>query len=468
MPLRALKITFLLTLSLALASACTTTKAKRKDPKRKAAPVEVPPSAEEACAKGLLRECETAVTGFIRDGSLEEGRVLAKRLMSVRRSEGLALLNAVDDAEKQREAARRSSRVACEQGSVRACRVLANTLIAEKRIDEGLPMLRRACKLDDGKACYDVVAHLKSDKEQAKLLARSCDLRFARGCHDLGESIDATGRVPEAAKAFASGCSLGHPESCAVVARNAYADGDVAGGRRDATKACAGGVRFGCFIQAMAASQLGHLDEARKLLGSLCAVDAFSCRELALLELTQGRKGEASKHFATACQRNDLPACAQVARGELAAGRRDQALELFRKLCDAADPQACLSAGLALEQNADRLAQEDGAGSKQVGPLLSEAAARLHKACELRVGVGCLKMGFLKEKGKDVQGAQQYFTAACSTGEPTACEILGKPLPPNPDDSLLPERTAENVEKECDGGSIEACWTLIGMPQLAH
>jgi TPR repeat protein len=458
----------LLTLSLALTVACTTTKAKRKEPKRKAAPVELPPSAEEACNKGLLRECETAVTGSIRDGKLDEGRALAKRLMSVRRSEGIALLNAVDDAEKRREAARRSSRVACEQGSVRACRVLANMLISEKRIEEGLPMLQRACKLNDGKACYDVVAHVKSSKEQVKHLARSCELRFAPGCHDLGESIDASGQVPEAAKAFTSGCGLGHPESCAVVARNAYSGGDVQAGRRDAAKACAGGVRFGCFIQAMAASQLGHVDEARKLLGTLCASDAFSCRELALLELTQGRKAEANKHFATACQRNDLPACAQVARTELAAGRRDQALELFKKLCDAELPQACLSAGLILEQNADRLAQDDGPESKGVGSLLTEAAARLHKACELQVGVGCLKMGYVKEKGKDAEGAQQYFTAACATGEPTACEILGKPLPSSPADSLLPARIAENVEKECDGGSIEACWTLIGLPQLAH
>lgn len=449
-------------------TACTTTKAKRKASKQQVKAVNIPPPAEESCGRGLLRECEAAVLKFVREDKLGEARTLATSLMNVRRSEGMTLLNAVEDASKLKEAARDSSSQACSAGNVRACSVLGNTLISENKINEGLPNLFRACELGDGSACHSAATHVTDSKEKQRLIGRSCELKFATGCYDFARMLDPTGRSEAAARAFASGCRLGHAPSCGVSARLAYAADDKQTAMNAASVACQGEVRFGCFLQAMIAGQSGKIEEARRLLTNLCVADPFACRELGLLELTQSRKSEAIALFSQACERADMPACMQLARHEQTVGNRDKALALYRKLCDVSEAKGCLNAALLLEEDSERQAKKLLGDGKSSARILSEANVLFHKACELHAGLGCLKMGFQRESAMDIKAAKQYFEYGCAAGEPTACDLVNRTVPIRPDVVLLPHATAENAENECDRGHVESCWKLTGLTELAH
>ncbi len=93
-----------------------------------------------------------------------------------------------------------------------------------------------------------------------------------------------------------------------------------------------------------------------------------------------------------------------------------QAEKYFEKACDLKYGGGCFRLGVLYEY---------GQG---VEKNLTKAAQFYSKACDLNNGVGCKNLGFLYEYGegveKDLTKAAYFYSKACKLGSQEACETL--------------------------------------------
>jgi uncharacterized protein len=165
-----------------------------------------------------------------------------------------------------------------------------NALLA-KNGAVAVPLLQKACDMDNGVGCFNLAGVLASDElgvkdppRSAALYLRACDLGEGRGCLGAGmarfEGAGVEKDPAEALRLFDKACGLGEPESCKNVGVIYWEGAGVAQDRDTAIsyfrKACDGGYQDSCDVLKQIEAQAqggGGIPEANLTVGSMTVND---------------------------------------------------------------------------------------------------------------------------------------------------------------------------------------------------
>jgi hypothetical protein len=178
-----------------------------------------------------------------------------------------------------------------ECGSRDDCNNMGVTAMLERKMDVAVPLLQKACDLDNGVGCFNLAGVLASDDlgvkdpaRSAALYLRACELGEGRGCLGAGmarfEGAGVEKDPAEALRLFDKACGLGEPESCKNVGV-IYWEGAGVAQDRDAAipyfrKACDGGYQDSCDVLKQIEAQAqggGGIPEANLTVGSMTVND---------------------------------------------------------------------------------------------------------------------------------------------------------------------------------------------------
>lgn len=176
-----------------------------------------------------------------------------------------------------------------------------NALLA-KNGAVAVPLLQKACDLENGVGCFNLAAMLASDEIVAKdparstaLYGRACDLGEARGCLGAGMAhYEGAGVGKDPAKAlrlFDRSCGLGNAEACKNVGVLYWEGADVAQDRDAAIryfkKACDGGYQPSCDVVKEIEAQLagGGADQGGGIPGANLTVGSMSVNDMTVNDL---------------------------------------------------------------------------------------------------------------------------------------------------------------------------------------
>jgi uncharacterized protein len=351
---------------------------------------------------------------------------------------------------------------ACDSGHGEACARLA-WLVADGRgvakdVGRSIELLQRGCAAHSGRACRSLGALYRfGDSRQGgiaqrdtalgdrlitqalELYRRECDGADARACTGYGNMIwygEGTARDAESARAILQrACDGGDLEGCARL-------GEVySGGERGTPldrprgvglyrRACDGGLAVACARLASAyrtgAGVERNAYRARDMLQRACPKDPYACWDLGRTwEMgPDGSRDEARAEAAyrDGCDGGDAQCCGALKRMRIETSSAAQAL----KSCDAGQAAQCL------------LYAEMLRNGRGTGQDAASALGFYLRACEGRIGAGCVSLGLLLRNGAsgvtaDAAGATEAFkkavpvyTAECNGKKPESCADLAE------------------------------------------
>jgi len=317
---------------------------------------------------------------------------------------------------------------------------------AMDRFDQARRLWEAECRAGDPESCKDAALLLWSGKSEAssasraaELLATSCDMGYAEGCH----------RLHLLCAAAAKGADR-PPWSAACR------------GAELLRRACDGRSARGCIALGDLLEQREDKERAYRSAESLWAAScdqgaAHACRRLALL-YSEGVPGVARNpsraviHFDRGCERGDAMACTRIAHlyrtgSDVAEKRPDLALEKYKTACSLLQGDACHQAAMMIR------AGEGGA------PDLPLVSTLLDQACDLHDAQACLELGRMQHK-TDLVAAKRWYTRACSgcRSGPNheACAALGVMLVAERDPKEQ-QRGRDLLSSACKAGVPDAC-----------
>ena len=227
----------------------------------------------------------------------------------------------------------------CELGEGRACLYLSESS------DTPLPMLERACDLDDF-ACTGLAAQHRANEEleAARALYRSaCEAGSLKGCAALSlfEAFG-WGGEPEVVAASArleKGCELGHPRSCHLLgwaAENGSVgfsrDLDLAEARY--TQACTMGAVESCTALGLLLRPSDPKTSERIMLDACIAGDLTACNNQGIHYRQKGLSGRAEALFQHSCESGNPVGCGLLGQFYRDSALPLEAILLFRDACD--------------------------------------------------------------------------------------------------------------------------------------
>ncbi len=325
---------------------------------------------------------------------------------------------------------------ACQAGDTEACLAVAESAFTAKQKDVALLTAQGLCEKGEGEGCMRLAQYMeklnvsvRAGKTPAqlrergmKLLEASCTANSGPACFRFGKALyHGKGIVADpkrGAELLEKSCTAKFAAACVFLAS---LDRDGEKGRAYLERACDAGDGPGC-------TGLGDRDKKRSL------------------EL-----------YGKACTAQDAAGCSKQGALQRTARKLDKAVASFEQSCDLGLDEACVDAGAL---------RESGKG------VVDLAKAREHyaRACDEKVGAGCLGLALLvatnrggaRDWGKAVELAQ----SACAMDAKGACDAAKKLAARPPDGTCS---TKEQCTPLCDEKIPKACVALgdlIAKPNL--
>lgn len=319
------------------------------------------------------------------------------------------------------------SETACQAGDTEACLAVAENAFAAKQKDLALVTAQGLCEKGEGEGCIRLAQYLdklnlsaRAGKTPAKLRERgiqlletSCTANSGPACFRLGKALHQGKNVAADPKRgqelLEKACTLKHAAACVFLAS---LDRDSAKGRSYLERACDAGDGPGC-------TGLGDRDKKR-----------------------------APELYTKACTADDAAGCSKLGVLQRAARQLDKAVASFEQSCELGLDESCVDAGAL---------RESGKG------VVDLAKAREHytRACEAKVGAGCLGLALLVATNRG--GARNWGRAvelaetACTMEAKGACDAAKKLAARPPDGTCS---TKEQCAPLCEEKIPKACLTL--------
>lgn len=315
----------------------------------------------------------------------------------------------------------------CTAGDTEACLAVAEKAFEAKQKDLALITAQGLCEKGEGEGCLRLAGYLdklnigaRGGKTPAqlrergtRLLETSCTANSGPACFRFGKALYQGKGMPADPKRgrelVDKACTLKAAAACVFLAS---LDRDGAKGRTYLERACDLGDGPGC-------TALGDRDKKRalELYGKACtAQDAAGCSRLGVLQRT--------------------------------ARQLDKAVASFEQSCELGIDESCVDAGAL---------RESGKG------VVDLAKAREHytRACDEKVGAGCLGLALLvaTDRGgaRDWGKAVELAESACAMDAKGAC-ATAKKLAARPPDGTC--STKEQCTPLCNEKIPKACVTL--------
>ncbi|MBL9016720.1 MAG: sel1 repeat family protein [Myxococcales bacterium] len=343
----------------------------------------------------------------------------------------------------------------CAAGDSEACLVFAETAFQAKQKDTALLTAQGLCEKGEGEGCIRLALYMdklnvsvRGGKTPAqlrerglKLLEASCTKDAGSACGRLGKALHQGKHVKTDEKRglelLDKGCTLKFAAACVYLAS---LDRDGAKGRAYLERACDAGDGPGC-------TALGDRDKKRapELYVKACtAEDAAGCSKAGALQRTARQLDQAVASFEQACELGLDEACVDAgALRESGKGVVDpgKARAHFTRACDGKVGAGCL--GLAL------LVATDRGGPRNWGRAVELAES----ACTMEAKGACAAAKKLAARPPDGRcSTEQQCTPLCEEKIPASCLALGEILA-KPGDPDACDRAAALYQSKCDGGA---------------
>ncbi|WP_044557709.1 SEL1-like repeat protein [Halobacteriovorax marinus] len=245
----------------------------------------------------------------------------------------------------------------CEKANANDCFEYAYEM--SKRGDQLAPIIyfKKGCDLKDGKSCFAlerVNQKLNQTKNSLDLLKKSCDYNFPTGCLHLARYYFKKKSYIEAVESFEKGCQLGLKSSCEEKEK------------------------YDTYFSKIIRSAAKDLSESES-----------SDQEI-YLRLLKERMSLLEKD----CKAEKFESCTMLANNFLFLGNLKDARKWAETSCNNKSPYGCLALG-EVEQKEEKL-----------------EFASFEKACDLDLGIGCLRFAQSIEK-KNLARSMSFYRRSC-------------------------------------------------------